>query len=71
MRRGRGEGVDVDKVGWSQLQSGFCHTIQSKSEFSLSFGLSSPRLRFSLVLTLVSLDHGYVYLKRDKYINVY
>ena len=57
------------RVGQSWSRSSFWHTIRSKFEFGLDLG--PPRSWFGLVLTSVSLDHGYAYLKRDKYINVY
>ena len=63
----------MSRVGRSWSRSGFWNTIRSKSEFGLglSLGLGPPWSRFGSVLTSVSLDHGYAYLKRDKYINVY
>ena len=60
---------NVHRVGLSRSQSDFWHTIRSKSEFGL--GLGPPRSRFGSVLTSVSLDHEYAYVKRDKYINVH
>ena len=38
---------------------------------SLGLGLGPPQSQSVSVLTLVSLDHEYAYLKRDKYINVH
>ena len=64
-------GITTTRVGWSRSRSGFWHIIRSTSEFGLGLGLGPPRSRFGSVLTSVSLDHGYTYLKRDKYINVY
>ena len=39
--------------------------------FGPSLGLGPPRSRSGSVLTSVSLDHEYAYLKRDNYINVH
>ena len=38
---------------------------------SLGLSLGPPLSRFGSVLSSVSLDHEYVYLKRDKYNNVH
>ena len=51
----------LSRVGRSESRSSFWHTIQSTSAFSLGLGLGPPRSRFGSVLTLVSLDHAYVY----------
>ena len=58
-------------VGQSWSRSDLWDTIRSKSRSRSRSGLGPPRSRSGSVLTSVSLDHEYAYLKRDKCINVH
>ena len=54
----------MDSVGRSRSRSSFWHTIRSKSRSRPRSSLGLPRSRFGSVLTSVSLDHEYAYLKK-------
>ena len=71
MRRAPPKTLNLLEVGLGGLGHGPVFGTPFGPFLGLGLGLGPPRSRSGSILTSVSLDHEYAYLKRDKCINVH